>query len=194
MRENIIMRNTIYFPTLCCGVGKGQGCKTLKIEVKLATRICRDWETLEENEMYTFSACGTGMGYCGQCLDVFNDKAAQYIMPQEKQKLFNRIFEIWNEYHLNNLQAGTKAQRKCLNDAARTMHYAKNYDIACNYLERNELLVDNGYKYGSGWLCKPIPTHIIEEILTWGNIQQEPKDVIEIMRKQLYREYKKSAS
>ena len=190
-KTEIIMKNKIYFPTVCCGVGKGHGCKTLEVEVKLATQICRDWDTMEKKRMYVFSACGSGMGTAGQCLDTFKNKAFQYIMPEEKQMLFNRIFKIWKEYHLNDMQSGTIRQTKCLLDADKTLHYASNYTKGCEYLKEYNLLFDNGYKYGSAWLCKPIPQEIVEEILSWGNIKQEPREAIAEMRKQLYKEYRK---
>ena len=164
----VIMENKLYFPTVCCGVGRGQGCKTLEIEVKLATQMCTDWNTMERKEMYVFTACGHGMGRWGQCLDTFKDKAVQYIMPQEKRELFNRVFEIWKEYHLNDMQSGTQIQTEILLAKDPTLHYATNYSDACRYLENQGLLYHNGYKYGSGWLCKPIPESVVEEILSWG--------------------------
>lgn len=210
----IIMKNKLYFPTLCIGVGRGHGCKTLEVNVKLATQICKDWDTMEEKRMYIFSASGYGMGHGGQCLDYFKDEAFQYIMPQEKQALFERIFEIWKEYHLNDLQAGTKWQtemyEKLLKDAQENCpklaeEFAKvsRYDMITKGTLSRQNIRENGYKplmydnargdykYGTSWLCKPIPTEIVEEILSWGSIKSEPREEIEAMRKALRKEYAK---
>jgi hypothetical protein len=187
----VVMQNKLYFPTLCIGVGVGHGCKTLEVEVELSTQICRDWDTMEEKRMYVFSASGSGMGWHGQCLDHLKDKAFEYIMPQEKQALFERVFEIWKEYHLNDMQSGTIRQTEALLEKDKTLHYATNYKQGCDYLKSINLYKDNGYKYGHGWLCKPIPTEIVEEILSWGAIKSEPREAIEAMRRALRREYAK---
>lgn len=187
----IIMQNKLYFPTLCIGVGRGHGCKTLEVEVELSTQICKDWDTLEEKRMYIFSACGSGMGHAGQCLDVFKEKAFQYMMPEEKQALFDRIYKVWKEYHLNDMQSGTKSQTEALLTKDKTLHYASNYKQGCDYLRSIGLYNDRGYMYGHGWLCKPIPDEIVNEILSLGAIKSEPREAIEAMRKALRREYAK---
>ena len=48
----LVFKKTLHFPTVCVGVGKGQGFKTVKVDIQLEKRTCKDWETLEEKRMY----------------------------------------------------------------------------------------------------------------------------------------------
>lgn len=50
-----VFEKTLYFPTVCVGVGQGKGCKTLVVDIRLETQLCRDWETLEERRMYVLA-------------------------------------------------------------------------------------------------------------------------------------------
>ena len=163
----LVFKKKLYFPTKCVGVGTGRGFKTIEVDISLATQVCRDWDTLEEKKMYVFAASAYAKGHWGQCLDYIHQNAERYIVPEEMKQLYSRIYNIWNEYHLNDLQSGTKRQTEML---TKELHRADHYTEACKYLESVELLEDRGYKYGSGWLCKEIPSEIIAEIMTWQNI------------------------
>jgi hypothetical protein len=55
---------------------------------------------------------------------------------------------LWNEWHLNDYQAGTDLQQ-CEAGAG-------DYEERCSRLAACGLLIDRGYKYGSGWLVKEI--------------------------------------
>ena len=163
----LIFMKELCFPTVCVGVGKGRGFRTVKVNVRLETQICKDWDTLEEKRMYVFGASAYIVGHYGQCLDYIHDNAEKYMIPKEMQELYNRIYHIWKEYHLNNLQSGTKKQTEML---TKELHKADNYTEACKHLETIGLLIDRGYKYGTSWLCKEIPSEIVAEIMTWQNI------------------------
>lgn len=163
----IIFNKRLYFPTKCVGVGKGHGFKTVTVDIRLATQICKDWETLEEKRMYTFAASAHVKGHWGQCLDYIHDNAEKYMMPDEMKALYNRIYCIWSEYHLNDLQAGTKKQTTSL---PKELCNVNNYSQACEYLKSIGLYEDREYTYGHGWLCQEIPSEIVAEIMTWQNI------------------------
>lgn len=180
----IVFEKTLQFPTVCVGVGKGQGFKTVKVEICLATQLCKDWETLEEKRMYVFTASARCKGHGGQCLDHIHEKAEQFIMPDEKKVLYNRIYEIWREYHLNDLQAGTKKQTDAIPEEMFELDY---YTAKCEYLQDIGLFEDRGYKYGHGWLCKEIPAEIVAEIMTWKDVEDLGKFEIEQMRRKLYK-------
>ena len=183
-----VFEKTLYFPTVCVGVGQGKGCKTLKVDIRLETQICKDWETLEERRMYVFGASAQGMGHYGQCLDYLQDKAEKYIMPDSKRILFNRICEIWQQYHLNDLQSGTRKQTEQL---TKELHRADHYTEACEYLKSIDLFEDRGYKYGHGWLCKEIPAEIVAEIMTWQDIENEDATEVARIRRQMLNQAKK---
>ena len=75
-----------------------------------------------------------------------------------------KIADIWRNYHLNDLQAGTKLQQDTLEEN-RNEWYKKNEDNYARkkeFLEYRNLLIDRDYKYGTGWLYKPVPQEIID--------------------------------
>lgn len=184
----IIFKKTLHFPTVCVGVGQGQGFKTIKVDIHLATQLCKDWETLEEREMYIFTASASGKGRRGQCLDFIHENAEKYIMPDEKRVLYNRICDVWHKYHLNDLQSGTKKQTEAL---TAELHRADHYREACKYLESIGLFEDRGYKYGHGWLCKEIPAEVVAEIMTWQNEQDMDTFEIARIRRECFRKAQK---
>lgn len=59
------------------------------------------------------------------------------------------FLEFWDAYHLNDLQAGTVAQAALVKGLS--------YEEACIKLKENDLYIDDGYKYGSGWLSIDVP-------------------------------------
>jgi hypothetical protein len=61
------------------------------------------------------------------------------------------------------MHAGTIRQEKAL-EAAGLTGYASNYRKCCDYLESINLLVDDGYKFGTGWLKRDIPVEDVAEI------------------------------
>ena len=111
------------------------------------------------NGRHTDIVCG------GQCLDE--------LLPYFKDnELFMTIYRLWDNYHLNDLHAGTKEQEEAIHE-----HFGKHKYI--DYNERVEYLKSvnlyevpyNGemYKYGSGWISHSIPKEdieVIKELLT----------------------------
>ena len=188
--KDVIMKKKLLFPTLCLGVGKGNGCKTLEVDIEVRKRTFTDYETRQEVIGYEFSACGSGLGHGGQCLDYFKDKAEQYMIDESRRELFNRVFTIWDEYHLNSMIAGTKKQEECLKEYKAKNRY--DYKEACKYLEEHGLLEDNGYRYGTSWLGKQIPTEIMDEVFSWENIENFTKEELSVIRRKLIREYIKN--
>lgn len=94
---------------------------------------------------------------CGQCfMDMYN--------IFKHHRLFVEIVDLWEQYHLNNLHAGTEKQESCLNEWKKTLDYEPSYSEQCDYLEAQNLLVDNGYKYGSSWLYRVIPERDLKRI------------------------------
>lgn len=106
----------------------------------------------------------------GQCLDKL-PKYIQYFNNEQK-KLLKLIRKIWKEYHLNTMQAGTKKQQNLL-IKNHFNAFAVNYEGCCNFLTQKKLLIDRGYKFGSGWLCKKLPIRIINFIKRLDNGTKE---------------------
>lgn len=78
---------------------------------------------------------------------------------------FERLLDIWDNFHLNDLNSGTRGQRAYLKD-----HLLDNPDAQQDFSSRLASLreagldVDRGYGYGSGWLLEILPEQVLAEI------------------------------
>jgi hypothetical protein len=115
------------------------------------------------HKFYILSICGNlyknnGLISCGQnleeILEIFSD-----------DELVQKLFHLWKEYHLNDLNPGTRAQQERI-DSYKRNHPDWNYDYteALEVLKRFYLDEDRVYVYGSNWLVKLIPDEIVSEI------------------------------
>lgn len=113
--------------------------------------------TKQDNGEYVFGACGA-IWNCrhtewlsgGQNLDTIHD----YIKNDD---VFDEIYDIWNNFHLNGMNGGTRKQEAALvkeSDRRNAEHKAKGekleealthvarYDDACDYLKSIGLYID----------------------------------------------------
>lgn len=135
----------------------------ISIELKNKENVV-DWDTFETvSNVPGLSICGSiwdSKHYdheCGgQCLDTIKE-----YLPNNKA--FNRICEIWEQCHLNDMNAGSKRQTEFL-DKLKGAGWIYSYDSAKEQLKEAGLLMDRGYIYGTAWLYRPIPTEILNEI------------------------------
>ena len=103
----------------------------------------------------------------GQCLDEMNKFLGHH-------KVFQELYHLWKNYHLNTMHAGTPKQEKLIADAEKDGRFEalKNelskdkgkyyfgpdhYDVTVELLKRNNLLTDKledgtDYQYGTSWL------------------------------------------
>jgi len=88
---------------------------------------------------------------CGQMID----DIAEFIGNDETYKT---ILRVWKLYHLNDMNAGTVEQSAALKD------FEGDYTAQCKHLESINLLIDDGYEYGSAWLFREIPADDLEII------------------------------
>ena len=97
----------------------------------------------------------------GQCLD---DIHAYF--PNDQQ--FGTIYELWKQYHLNDMNAGTVEQTEALKKAKAEGININDYIAACNYLASIGLyeVTYKGelYQYGTGWLYHEIPKEDLTRI------------------------------
>lgn len=118
-----------------------------------------------------FSCCGsiyntkrTRQDACicaGQCEDKINK-----ILKGDELRA--KIYDQRKRNHLNDLHAGTKRQEERLK-ANRIKGRASNYTETCKKLEKAGLLIDNGYKFGTGRQTREISKEDdakIKELLT----------------------------
>lgn len=137
--------------------------RTLRFDIELNRCRCQSYDSLESGEYDTFTMCGsTTKNHSGdQGIEEIVKKYCDRV-PKEKLLDFNHLIAIWREYHLNNYTPGTKKQEDALAVWKRDNQY--DYTKACDYLNSINLLVDRGYRYGTAWLCKPIPKNELEFI------------------------------
>lgn len=133
----------------------------------------------------------------GQCFDtILND-----FPEMKKNPIFMEVYDLWKNYHLNDLHAGTKAQEDLLKEAVKNgelnTYGANNYKETCAYLESKDMLYDKNYlvskkqkdgstikvpyQYGTGWLKEEIPEQDllrIKSLITNGIIYEKAADTI----------------
>lgn len=129
--------------------GSGRKINLVEVEVELSDKGVFTASATIWNSKKTDCVCA------GQCLD----EVAKHV----KSDKFKKIYRLWKQYHLNDMHAGTVRQEEAL-DAAGLTNYANNYRKCCEYLESINLLVDDGYKFGTGWLKRDIPVEDVAEI------------------------------
>ena len=78
-----------------------------------------------------------------------------------------KLIELWNRWHLNDMKAGTPKQEEALKKwrEERKIHGKyTGYDEECEYLKSIGLYEDNGYKYGTKWLKEELPEDIEQQV------------------------------
>lgn len=123
-----------------------------------------------------FSMCGNIWNprktdiYCGgQCVD----EIAKYF---PNNKTVQRMAAVWKRWHLNDMQAGSPAQRAFLETRPELRDYSeRKAALAAACLDPDASYLHNGkpYEYGSAWLKDELPPEIIEEIQNWPHDGQE---------------------
>lgn len=133
----------------------GIGKKTCPVEIEISLT--------DQGKGPVFTASGTIWNHkhtdCyqgGQCID----SILEYMPDNETVK---EIHELWKKYHLNDMHAETPNQERALREAGLTK-FATDYKECCRYLESKNLLVEDGYRFGTGWLYEPIPGSDLDKI------------------------------
>lgn len=111
----------------------------------------KDWETLEPIELIEFT-----IGWGNK--DVWSRGKDE--LPEDLHGLVPFV----DAYHLNGMNAGTKKQTEAVDKHIKETEGRYDYSDACVYLESIDLFIDQGYKYGHGWLVNPMPRYIAEQI------------------------------
>lgn len=101
---------------------------------------------IEKGKLSITGDCG---GSSGQCQDSIKS-------ANKEQK---RLVEIWNTWHLNNMNAGTERQEKALEQCKST-----EYNKIIKFLKKKRLYTDKGYTYGSSWLKRELPDNLRDEL------------------------------
>lgn len=123
--------------------------KTITLKGKYTVRVHLELEIDYDNKpIFSCWAECYRLGKHGQCLDAIN--------PYMKNNtLWNIIYRLWKNYHLNNLHAGTKKQEQKLEEVFGDL--TVDYKDKCDCLSEYGLLEDDGHKYGQDWMLWEIP-------------------------------------
>lgn len=103
---------------------------------------------------------GDALGGCGQIETRLRADAIKPA-PGWTTESIARFLDVWREWHLNDMRAGTPAQRKALKDMPPAVYPVSHYDAACAFLAARGLNPDNGYHYGSAWLRVDVPPVVL---------------------------------
>lgn len=144
----------------------GRGRKTNQVEIEVR---------LEEGKL---SICGSIWNNIHS--DIYsggqNIEEIASLFPHNKR--VQRIKQVWERYHLNDLAAGSPKQEDWLRShpLAGIDWEVSYYERACESLKEAGLNPDpnyihNGkpYEYGTAWLKEELPADIIKEVESWIN-------------------------
>lgn len=115
------------------------------------------------NQRHTDVVCG------GQCLDTIAECRNQL----EEPEVFDELYNLWKNYHLNGMHAGTPEQEAAI-EAWEAQGNKYDYTAACEMLKGCGLYEVNytglsvgrrynnePYKYGHGWLVRELPGDVL---------------------------------
>ena len=129
---------------------------------------------------------GDCIGPCGQIQAHLVESIEEYFEPWDELRV-GALIEIWKEYHLNGMIAGSPRQEAYLKKKVPTLHLADNtYENRAMLLKNAGLNPDEEFKnpyseepyvYGSAWLHTKLPLHVV------GWFSDLPESTHELPRK-----------
>ena len=123
--------------------------KTIILKGKYTVRVYLELKTDYDNKpIFSCAADCYRLGKHGQCLDALNPY-------MNNNTLWNMIYRLWKNHHLNHLHAGTKKQEQKLEEVFGDLRV--DYKDKRDCLAEHGLLEDDGHKYGHGWVYWEIP-------------------------------------
>lgn len=118
---------------------------------------------------------GNCRGACGQ-IDMHPWKFKAYAPGWSLSKV-RKLRELWGEWHLNDMRAGTPAQRKALRDAEASGWVpspADHYMDCCNKLRELGMFEDQGHKYGHAWIREEVPADVLDWLRSLPDADKAP--------------------
>jgi hypothetical protein len=120
---------------------------------------------------------GNARGSCGQVIDSLL-AIEKYAKGWDRASAV-KLARLWRRWHLNDMRAGTPGQELILRMERSRRRSAGlspliGYDEACAYLASVDTLVDDGYKYGCGWLHEDVPADVLEWFAALPDTDKRP--------------------
>lgn len=180
---------TLYNKKLYVGV-KNTGKKMyidLTIRQEAETRTAQT-TTLKPITAYkTLSMCGTGGQNREETADI-NSYKELFITAAD----LNTIIQIWDKWHLNDMNAGTEKQTAFIKEWEKDHKY--DYTAVCEALKEAGIYEDNGYKYGHAWLVKLLPEEVITEVISIFEKYNKPEHTEQKTNKATFKNFEIKAS
>lgn len=130
-----------------------KGDMKMKVDITFdGTRLSISGTTWEWTNYGTWRETGGGQNL---------DDLIQHFVDMPNAK---RLYEIWDRWHLNDMNAGDVAQEAYLRRLKEDGWKYKGYDRTSVVLEMAGLNPHNGYTYGHAWKFEQVPEKIIEEL------------------------------
>ena len=129
----------------------GIGCKNCEVEVEIELKENSERKPIFSANAKVWNNTHSATLISGQCFDTLYEEAEEL----RNNETFITIYQLWQRNNLNDMNAGTPAQEELVRKYNRKFNNY-DYDSVCKYLKDHNLLIDNGYKYGSAWLYREI--------------------------------------
>lgn len=120
------------------------------------------------------------LSICGRSGQNREDLLKKPLVKPFTKNMVEKLFYIWNRYHLNDMKPGTPKQMELLRK-----YTGCDYSEACRVLKENNLYIDNGYRYGSSWLFEKVPDDIIRWLFELPGVGNSYTDIFILDREQL---------
>lgn len=123
---------------------------------------------------YVYNTKHTDCVMGGQCLDDINREFRDQLKNVE---LWDEIYKLWKEYHLNGTHAGTPEQEAAIKEWE---EHGNRYDYtkACEYLKSigkyevnytgigvGRIFNNEPYRYGTAWLVRILPEDVEQRVI-----------------------------
>lgn len=136
-----------------------RGRKDCPVKIEIELRIKDENKFILSICAYVWNPFCSDIYMGGQCLD----ELYPFFL---NDPVFQKLYNWWKSYHLNDMHAGTPEQEQALAEVH--LLGANKYEQACKYLKSIGLYEvpykGETYKYGHGWIYYPIPEQTQQEI------------------------------
>lgn len=184
--KNIVMRSTFNFGKIDFN-GTGRKVNLVTVDVELRRCGGDDTFTVDRKtgertivgktpEYVELSICGdvwnnrrSDIECGGQCLDTI----AEYRDQLTDVETFDMLYDLWKNYHLNGMHAGTPEQEQAI-EAWKAEGNKYDYTAVCEMLKAKGLYEVNytglsvgrrydnePYRYGTAWLVQELPGDVL---------------------------------